>query len=694
MITVHMIGNAHLDPVWLWMRQEGIDAVLATARSACDRLDECPQFIFTCSGSWFHQQVERIDPALFARIQRHVKEGRWQLVGGMHVQPDCNLPAAISFQKQLEIGQRYYQTRFGLTTAVGYNVDSFGHTAFLPRFLRQAGIDSYCFLRPGPHEMALPASVFRWQSPDGFEVIAYQIAQAYCTWADDQQEQIAKALVAAPKGLEHVMCFYGVGDHGGGPTKRQIEWILGHADAFGGARVVMSHPRAYFDAIAGRAGDLPVVRGELQHHAIGCYSVERRIKLAMRRAEHSLGQAQQCLDNLQPANAAGLSERLGKAWELVAFNEFHDILGGTSLPAASGQATGELEWAASEAQEVTVVATRTAFRADAQPGRHRIIVFNPSPDPFDDYVEFGPWVNRAQQHRLSDGVGSEIPVQIMDSQARLRGCFRLLWRCTIGAKEKQVLELASTPLPADQQPPAAGAPRGAAASILTQGPDELRIGDWGLEFQVFEDHTDTWSHSAGKGYSLPRLGRFAWLGSWQQVEGGPLRTMLTRQATFGQSRLYCRLSTYADSPAVHVDLLVTWAQALQMLRMEIAAPQALSRRQDLVSGGILARAVDGFEYPLAGGMCVEGSQGKLAIAAPAVFSASVQDGAVRFTLLRSPSAAWHDPTPLDYRPDCHLTDQGEHEFHFVLWPDGLDIGDLATQVRQLTMPPIIWDVTG
>jgi hypothetical protein len=97
---------------------------------------------------------------------------------------------------------------------------------------------------------------------------------------------------------------------------------------------------------------------------------------------------------------------------------------------------------------------------------------------------------------------------------------------------------------------------------------------------------------------------------------------------------------------------------------------------------------------LSGGLCVEGSTARLAIAAPDVFSVSVADNAVNMTLLRSPYAAWHDPTPLDYRDDYPFTDQGDHEFHLVLWSHGLEGDQIARQVRQMTMPPVIWDVTG
>ncbi|KPK62312.1 MAG: hypothetical protein AMK73_06285 [Planctomycetes bacterium SM23_32] len=244
MITVHMIGNAHLDPAWLWDTVAGSDAAIATARSACDRLDEYPELIFTCDSSWFHRRVEEADPALFRRIRAFVQSARWQLVGGMVVQSDCNLPSAESMVRQLKFGQAYFRERLGRAATVGYSLDPFGHGAYMPRFLREAGLDSYVFMRPGPQQKELPSGLFRWRSPDGHEVLAFRIPDSYLTWDVEIAPHVEAALGAVPEGVGHTMCFFGVGDHGGGPTKAQIEWIMEHRDAMPGARLVFSHPAA------------------------------------------------------------------------------------------------------------------------------------------------------------------------------------------------------------------------------------------------------------------------------------------------------------------------------------------------------------------------------------------------------------------------------------------------------------------
>src|SRR5687768_8383005 len=114
MRTVHLIFNAHLDPVWLWPWQAGLDEALATCRSACDRLENHPDLFFTRGEAWVYEQVEQLDPATYARIRKHVEAGRWEIVGGWWIQPDCNQPSGFAMKHQIELGKRYFQNRFGI----------------------------------------------------------------------------------------------------------------------------------------------------------------------------------------------------------------------------------------------------------------------------------------------------------------------------------------------------------------------------------------------------------------------------------------------------------------------------------------------------------------------------------------------------------------------------------------------------
>ncbi|MFC1453423.1 alpha-mannosidase, partial [Verrucomicrobiota bacterium] len=319
-VTVHMIGNAHLDPVWLWRWPTGIGEAVATCRSAADRMDEYPDFVFTRSDVWVYEQIERLAPELFERIRRRVAEGRWAIVGGWIVQSDCNLPTAESFRRHMSIGRRYFLDRFGVDVTVGYNVDSFGHCATLPSLLREAGYDAYVMMRPQQHEKELPSPLFRWKAPDGSEVLTWRIVEGYADHHEDLKDHIQAAVDAALPGIDHVMCFYGVGDHGGGPTKQQIEWIRNNREAVSGAVLQFSHPRAFFDAVKEQAHSLPVVEDELQMHAIGCYSVVRDIKTAVSRAENGLIAAESAVKAFPCEAPEDAGARLEEAWKRTLFH--------------------------------------------------------------------------------------------------------------------------------------------------------------------------------------------------------------------------------------------------------------------------------------------------------------------------------------------------------------------------------------
>jgi alpha-mannosidase len=180
MRTIHIIPNAHIDPVWLWPWQAGLDAVLATCRSACERLERHPGLTFCQGEAWVYREIQRCDPELFTRITGHISSGRWSLVGGWWIQPDCNGPSGWAMRKQIAIGLRYFQDSFQARPRTAFSIDSFGHAATLPTLMREMGQDRYVMMRPQEHEMQLPARVFRWRErPGAPEVTVFRIAGSY-----------------------------------------------------------------------------------------------------------------------------------------------------------------------------------------------------------------------------------------------------------------------------------------------------------------------------------------------------------------------------------------------------------------------------------------------------------------------------------------------------------------------------------
>src|SRR6202034_2059128 len=150
--VIHIIGYSHIDAAWLWPWRDGSDTVLTTFRSALNRINETPGFCYSHSSSAHYRWVERTDPEMLSEIKQRIREGRWEVVGGWPVEPDCNIPATESFVRHALYGKAYCQSALGADVKIGFNPDSFGHAAGLPAILKQSGYGYYVFMRPGDQE--------------------------------------------------------------------------------------------------------------------------------------------------------------------------------------------------------------------------------------------------------------------------------------------------------------------------------------------------------------------------------------------------------------------------------------------------------------------------------------------------------------------------------------------------------------
>jgi alpha-mannosidase len=704
---VHLVFNAHIDPVWLWPWQAGLDEVLATCRSACDRLDAHPDLVFTQGEAWAFYQIEQIDPELFERIRAYVRQGRWEIAGGWWIQPDCNLPSFWGFEKQIALGKRYLEERFGFFPRVAYNIDSFGHAATLPKLLRQFGQDFYVMMRPQEHEMPLPARLFRWRGfEDGPEVTVFRIARAYTT-RDITLEHVQAVLSELPEGIEHTMCFVGLGDHGGGPTELQIAWCRAHATAIPGWRMVFSSPSRFFEAVSSQRERLPLVTGELQHHAIGCYSVYRPIKTAVRKAEHRLRQAELVL------SAEGLKSETSKewherAWRRVCFAQFHDTLGGTCIPSAYPAILEQVGAAIADAEEALHLRLRKRLQTFPEDSCQRIVAMNASDSPFEGYLEHEPWLDWQtwpSDTSLLDETGRPIPFQLMEPEACSYGLTRLLFRTSLQPNEVRTV--------------ARIVPHGTAAETLpgvtTEG--EAIQNDRGVRFDgehlqfnhslslqapycvLLEDPTDTWSHGIDR-YATQPMAQVQW-GAPILLDRGPLIGSLYREGQLGASPLRAEWRVYAGEAFVELRLSLCWMEPRKVLKLVVPLPRPAVRRYDGIPGGWLERANDGAERPIRDGMLMvleDGSQ--VGVVCPDVFAADATSELIRLTLLRNALMAHHDPHP--GRPvRVELSDKGTHlfRFRFFCWENRPTASveesthQLDTHALMLHRPPLLADLT-
>lgn len=685
--TLYMIGNAHIDAVWLWRWQDGFSEIRATFRSALDRMNETPGFIFTCAAAAYYAWVEENDPAMFAEIQQRVAEGRWAIAGGWWIQPDCNIPSGESLARQTLYGQRYFLERFGTIARTGYNVDSFGHSGSIPKILRKSGMSRYVFMRPGSHEMSLPASLFCWQSPEGQGVTAFRLPYDYCSWGKELTAHISRyaSELTDPRGF---MCFYGVGNHGGGPTRENLASIAA-LNGKDGLRLVLSSPDDYFDQAAEKGGPLPAVTGDLLHHASGCYSAHSGIKQWNRQAENRLATAEKwsALAHVllgRPYQAAALDE----AWKKVLFNQFHDTLAGTCLMEAYddarqdyGFALSTADWLINDAQQ----ALMQQVDIPSEEGTRPLVAFNPQAFECRWPVTLD-LAAVAEDCVLVDAGGEEIPYQLIAPAAatggRQRitfapklpalgyGLFRLVpkagYRHPRPAPNRGDLVLENAWLRAEFCPET-----GSLIHLLekSNGTEMLREPS---AAQIIRDESDTWSHAVLRfdqviaTMSLVRI---------ERVEEGDC--CATVRVTLGHenSLLVQDFTLYRDMPILFVKAQVNWQEELRVLKLRYALPHNNLHVTSQAPFGYADRPANGEEFPMQQWVDVTGIprgdsavHSGLAILNDAKYSFDVHDRAIHLTVLRSPYYAHHDPYQVQPGDSFPVVDQGWQSFQYALMP--------------------------
>ncbi|MBR4941516.1 MAG: alpha-mannosidase, partial [Clostridia bacterium] len=417
--NIYLVGNAHLDPVWQWRWQEGSAEAKATFRSALDRLNEFPDFIFVCSSASVYRWIEEFDPEMFEEVRQRVRQGRIVVVGGMHVQPDCNNPSGEGFARQALYSQRYFKEKFGVTATVGYNVDSFGHNLMLPQILKKSGMRDYIFMRPGKYELNLENELFDWVSPDGSSVTTYRILDGYSYNFHDMEEltrRLQQIDSESATDSEDGFLFYGVGNHGGGPTVQNLTLIEEYRKNSPEKNLVYSNVSDLFDRIRESKTELPKYTEDLQHHAAGCYASLSAVKAAIRRSECELIAAEtfQTLAN-KLLGKAPKPKAFEEAWNNVCFVHFHDSMGGCSIREAhddslyilgSAQNTAAVE--ANNALQSISWKMDTSKKELGLP----VVIFNPNGFDVDELV----CVNRYGEGAF-DSDGNPVPTQNVYSSA-------------------------------------------------------------------------------------------------------------------------------------------------------------------------------------------------------------------------------------------------------------------------------------
>ncbi len=415
---IYLLGHAHLDMAWLWPVNETWIAAQRTFASALQLQEEFPELIFCHSTPALYAWIEQHRPDLFADIQKQVKAGRWEVVGGMWIEPDLNLIAGESIARQILYGQRYVQAKFNQLSKVAWLPDSFGFCATLPQFLKQGGIEYFVTQKLAWNDTTkFPYGIFWWESPDGTQI--FSLMSALIGESIDPIKMAKYAVDWEIKtGLRNALWLPGVGDHGGGPTRDMLEvakrWgkspffpelefttaedylslvsknppLFPPPSTGGDDRSenysLFSEPFTDGDETDKEKTNIPVWNDELylEFHR-GCYTSHADQKRWNRRCEGLLYQAE--LFSSLATIIAGIDypkTELEDAWKKVLFNQFHDILPGTSIQSVFVEANRvwqEVEQVGEEIWDraLSAIASQIALPPAPHPDALPLVVFNP-----------------------------------------------------------------------------------------------------------------------------------------------------------------------------------------------------------------------------------------------------------------------------------------------------------------------------
>lgn len=709
-LTLHMIGNAHIDPVWLWRWPEGLEAARATFKSALDRIRETPGFIFTCSSAAIYQWVETTDPALFEQVRKAVSEGRWSVAGGWWIEPDCNMPCGEALVRQGLYGQRYFKEKFGVTARTGYNIDSFGHNAMLPQILTKSGMDSYVFMRPDKHEKELPP-LFWWESDDGSRVLTYRIPISYTSEGGHLRERINRFMGEVRPLWPHMMVFYGVGNHGGGPTRNTIASILEIDKDPAMPRLEFSSPDRFFATIRTERLNLPVVHDELQHHASGCYSAISEIKRNNRKAENLLAAAEKfSVVAGQLVHREYPKTKLSLAWQDMLFNQFHDVMGGTSIPEAYRDARDMHGRCLQTGREELTFSTQAiAAHVDTSGAEPVLLVFNPHSWRVKLPVEFRPPLDG-----LVDTAGNPVLHQLTENPDVLAQRARSLavvevpplgYRVFRSSKEslsesavraRGMLEARGTVLENRWLRLEIDPDTGYVSELLDKQNNTAVFSGRGAIPIVIDDPSDTWSHGVLK--FRDECGRFG-DARVSLVENGPVRASLRVDSRYGNSTVTQYFSLYRELPYVQCRVIVEWHESYKMLKLafpsKLEGPEATCE----IPFGSLRRPVNGEEEPglnwidvtgravtLDGGVLEYG----VSLVNDSKYSYDVKDAEIRLTVLRSPAYADLETNGAPPAKTYLSTDNSRQSFTYLILPHRGSWREAGTPRLgwELNQPPV------
>ena len=695
MKQIDMIGNTHYDPVWLWQWDEALSSITATFRSALERMREDPNFVYSFSAPAVLEQIRITDPELFEEIRERVRQGRWELAEGWWLQADCYGASGESYVRQGLYAQRYFQTHFSMKSTTVFNIDSFGHCEALPQILAKCGIENYVFWRPAENHYKLQQPLFVWEGDDGTSLKAYRLGGEGGSYFADHGLKDFCLKIGQQK--HDLMMVFGVTDHGGAPTKAQIQEINELAKDY---PVFFSRVDNFF--ARQKKEQLPKIKGEFLVNYIGPYSNVTEVKKNNRIAEYTLLNAEKaCVIAAHLLGREYPAEKIRECWQDVMFNQFHDILGGACIKDAYFDARNLHGRAIQTAGELLHYTLQAVTNQMQMPGKNpdnawNLVIWNCNAFRIDIPLEAEvQWAWEFDWYRdgieLEDEHGTKIPCQVIREHCVVPGFrSRFLFQVELEGLSCKSYIVKQTKRPVTFENPEITCFQndsfrgkiGQQGCILF-GQDNMKMiaSSFFRPYAVY-DECDTWGFNHTEWDSEKQYLTFQ---SAKIIENGPVRTALKTVWEFQKSIL--ELTYFLYENFVECRYRAIWREERYGLKLELSLEKEAERVTVASPYGFVHRESCQWERPMGEWLSLENGEDCIQVAADSVFSYDFQKGAVGLTLLRNCIYGDLRTEPLDPNREYSYMGQGVTEGKLRMYAGRQR--DLANKATAFHNPPII-----